>query len=334
MDFRFAFRRYSLGFTRPVRTSAGTWAARQGVYVRLERPDGSVGYGEAAPVPFFGGESTEEIEVACRAFGDHVSLDALSQVPKGLGSLRFALGCAVGGAPGSQRHTSLGVAALLPAGRAALVDAPSKAEAGFRVFKWKVGIGAADDEMAILDDLLGRLPAGSMVRLDANGAWDRRTAGKWLAYSSDRPVEYVEQPLAPDSRGIEDSLTGLAADYPVPMALDESIAREGDAERWLDLGWRGFFVIKPSLTGNADKAFSRLSAAHAKVVFSSALETGMGAQAALRLAFAWPGKLPALGFGVWPLFTDPAFDGPPAAPFIRLEDVDRISPEALWNAAS
>jgi O-succinylbenzoate synthase len=42
----------------------------------------------------------------------------------------------------------------------------------------------------------------------------------------------------------------------------------------------------------------------------------------------------ALGFGVWPLFSDPTFDGPAAAPFIRVEDVDRIDPEALWNAAS
>jgi O-succinylbenzoate synthase len=333
MDFRFAFRRYSLAFRKPVRTSAGTWAERDGVYVRLERPGGTMGYGEAAPVPLFGGESTEEIETACRSMGDKVNAEAVAQVPANLGTLRFALGSALGRAPQAPSHGSLGVAALLPAGRAALEDAPPKAEAGFRVFKWKVGVGAADDEMAILDDLLGRLPGGSTVRLDANGAWDRRMAGKWMAHSSDRPIEFVEQPLARDSRGIEDSLFGLAADYPVPIALDESVAGEGDVERWLELGWQGYFIIKPSLMGNAEGTLARLSAAHAKVVFSSALETGIGAQASLRLAFAWPGKLPALGFGVWPLFGDPAFDGPAAAPFIRAEDVDRISPEALWNAA-
>jgi O-succinylbenzoate synthase len=334
MEFRFAFRRYSLAFRKPVRTSAGTWSAREGVYVRLERPDGAVGFGEAAPVPAFGRESVDEIEVACRAFGDRVGSDIIAQVPANLCTLQNALGSAVGGVSDAPRHTSLGVAALLPAGRSALDDAPPKAEAGFRVFKWKVGVGAPDDEMAILDDLLGSLPGGSTVRLDANGAWDRRTAGKWLAYSSDRPIEFVEQPLAPDSRGIEDSLSGLAGDYPVPIALDESIAGEGDISHWLDLGWRGYFVIKPSLLGNSHGALARLSGAHARIVFSSALETGMGAQAALRVAFAWPAKLPALGFGVWPLFSDPAFDGPAAAPFIRIEDVDRISPEALWNAAS
>jgi O-succinylbenzoate synthase len=334
MDFPFAFRRYSLAFRQPVRTSGGSWAPREGVYVRVERPGGTVGFGEAAPIPLFGRESADEIEAACRALGDRIGTDAVSQVPENLGTLRNAVSCALAGAPGAPRHNSLGVAALLPAGRGALDDAPPKADAGFRVFKWKVGVGAADDEMAILDDLLGALPGGSKVRLDANGAWDRRTAGKWMAFSSDRPVEFVEQPLAPGSKGIEDSLSGLGADYPVPIALDESISGNGDVSRWLDLGWRGYFVIKPSLLGDPDAAVARLIAARAKVVFSSALETAMGAQASLRLAFAWPGKVSALGFGVWPLFSDARFDGPAAAPFIRIGDVDRINPETLWNAAS
>jgi len=32
------------------------------------------------------------------------------------------------------------------------------------------------------------------------------------------------------------------------------------------------------------------------------------------------------------LFSDARFDGPVAAPFIHAADVDRIEPEALWNA--
>jgi len=323
-----------MAFRRPVRTSAGTWTEREGVFVRTERPDGTVGYGEAAPVPSFGRESVGEVEAACRSLGDRIGGDAIAGLPESLCTLRNALACAVGGDPWVARQSSLGVAALLPAGSAALDDAPPKADAGFRVFKWKVGVGAADDEMAILDDLFGALPGGSSIRLDANGAWDRRTAGRWLAYSSDRPVEFVEQPLAPDSRGIEDSLSGLASDYPVAIALDESVANEVDVGRWLERGWPGYFVIKPSLMGDVQGALSRLAAADAKVVFSSALETGIGAQAGLRAAFAWDGELPAVGFGVWPLFSDPGFDGPAAVPFLRIADVDRINPEEIWNAAS
>ena len=334
MDFRLDFRRYRLEFRHPVRTSRGAWTEREGLFVRLERPDGTVGYGEAAPVPLFGRETVGEAEALCRSLGDRVGEQVLAQVPGNLSTLRNALGCALGGAAGAPRHRSLGVAALLPSGRAALEDAPPKADAGFRTFKWKVGVGAADDERAMLDDLIGALPPGSRVRLDANGAWDRKTAERWLGCASERPVEFVEQPVAPESKGADDTLLGLAADYPVPIALDESIADEGDIVRWLGLGWRGYFIVKPSLMGDVQGALGKLAAAHARVVFSSALETAMGAQAALRLAFAWPGKMSALGFGVWPLFADSRFDGPGAAPFIRIEDVDRINPEDLWNALS
>jgi O-succinylbenzoate synthase len=45
------------------------------------------------------------------------------------------------------------------------------------------------------------------------------------------------------------------------------------------------WVVKPSLLGGA--ALARLRAADADVVFSSALETAVGARAALRVAFAW-----------------------------------------------
>jgi O-succinylbenzoate synthase len=333
MDFRFEFRRYSLAFRHPVRISRGTWPQREGLYVRLERPDGTVGIGEAAPVPSFGSDSLDDSESACRSLGSRVDDRSLALVSPRLCALRNAFACAAGSFTDAPVHRSLAVAALLSAGRAALAEAPVKADAGFRVFKWKVGVGAADDERSMLDDLIGSLPSGSRLRLDANGAWDRRAAQQWLGHAADRPIEFVEQPIAADSKGAQDSLLGLAGDYPVPIALDESIVDEGDVGRWLDAGWPGYFVIKPSLMGDVRAAIGKLALAGAPVVFSSALETAVGAQAALRLAFAWPGKVSALGFGVWPLFSDPAFDGPHATPFLRIEDVGRIDPEALWNAA-
>lgn len=334
MDFRLSFRRYSLPFGTTVWTSRGPWKVREGLYVRLERPDGTFGLGEAAPIPSFGTETVDEAEAGCRSIGDRLDDRALSRVPRNLRTLRNALACAMGSGGAAPRHASLGVAALLPAGRAALAAVHPKVHAGFRVFKWKVGIGAADDEMAILDDLLGAIPPGSMVRLDANGAWNRRTAERWLGHASERPVEFVEQPVDPGAKGAEDCLAGLAADYPAPIALDESISCDEDVGRWLGRGWRGYFVIKPALMGEVRSVLGTLAAADARVVFSSALETAVGAQAALRLAFSWPGRVSALGFGVWPLFSDPRFDGPAAGPFLRIEDVDRINPEALWNAAS
>jgi O-succinylbenzoate synthase len=346
MNYRLDFRRYRLPFRSVVRTAHGPWAEREGVVVRLETAAGGVGYGEAAPIPWFGSETVDEIEGACRELGEGVDDARLDALPARLGCLKNALAVARGG-DGAQeaKHASLGVAALLSAGRAALTQIGPKAEAGFRVFKWKVGVGDIADELGMLDDVCASLPDGAKLRLDANGAWDRRQAERWLERCADRTVEFVEQPIfsnspsfakasegAAISRKIDDLLLGLAADFPTPLALDESLNGAGEVERWLGLGWRGVFVIKPALLGDVAGTLAHLEKAKAAVVFSSALETRMGTRAALRAAFNWPGESKALGFGVWPLFADSRFDGPYGGPFLHAEDVERINPEAIWTA--
>lgn len=353
MRLRFQFRRYRLPFRSPVRTAHGLWAEREGVIVRLEDAAGNVGWGEAAPIPDFGTEKVDEVAAACGGFGEWTTAAELGVVPEKLGCLRHALTAALaelgrgsvaeGGTPAADaKRAYVAVAALLPAGRAALVQIPGRVEMGFRVFKWKVGVGDLADELSLLDDVCAALPSGAKLRLDANGAWERRHAERWLERCADRPVEFVEQPCAAAARRTlagaaswtkaDDLLLGLSGNFPTPLALDESVVGEGDVERWLGAGWPGIFVIKPSLLADVAGALARLEKARAPVVFSSALETAVGARTALRTALAWPGEPRAAGFGVWPLFADGRCNGPMAAPFIRAEDVAHLDPEAVWSA--
>lgn len=349
MRYRFQFRPYRLPFRQAVRTAHGLWTQREGVVVRLENlgADGGVGWGEAAPIPWFGTETAAAVEACCREIGEVCDAARLDAVPAGFGCLRHALAVArneIDRSLGSAGATGtmpdyFGVAGLLPAGRAALERVPPLLEAGFRVFKWKVGVGDAADELALLDDVCAALPTGARLRLDANGAWDRRRAERWLERCADAPVEFVEQPCAAaDSPALrrreEDLLLGLAGDFPTPIALDESVAGDGDVERWLGAGWPGVYVIKPSLLAAPVATLACLERAQAAVVFSSALETAIGARAALRLAFGWKGERRALGFGVWPLFVDRRCDGPAAVPFVRAADLAHLDPEAVWNALS
>jgi O-succinylbenzoate synthase len=353
VQYRFQFHRYRLPFRATVRTAHGAWSEREGVIVRLEDEHGAIGFGEAAVIPWFGTETADEAEAACRELGATVDDARLDAVPVRLRCLKNALAAAR--SEGARRFSPpsiaervkgraeaspyLSVAALLPAGRPVLAAIAPKAEMGFRVFKWKVGVGDLADELALLDDVCAAMPSGAKLRLDANGAWDRRKAERWLERCAERPVEFVEQPaFAPAADGAarqrqaDDLLRGLAESFPTPLALDESITGDDDIERWLGAGWRGVWIVKPSLLADVEGALEKLSRAKAAVVFSSALETAIGARAALQWALAWPGERRALGFGVWPLFADARFDGPHAAPFLRAEDVDRISAEAGWNA--
>lgn len=342
MTHRVDYRRYALPFRAPVRTAHGVWSVREGLLIRAVTADGRVGYGEAAPIPGFGRETVDAAEVVLQTLGGEWTPERAAGIPGEFGALRHALHAATEPSAPTGAREHLPVAALLPAGRAVLERIDALAEAGFRTFKWKVGVLDAADEWAILDDLLARLPEGARLRLDANGAWDRRGAERWLSRCAERPVEYVEQPVAADLPQAEDWLHGLAEDYPTPIALDESLVGGDDLERWLGGGWRGVYVLKPSLLANPAGAVASLAAAKAAVVFSSALETAVGARHALQLALAWPGetdptgrpRVRALGFGVWPLFADPRMDGPALAPFVRRRDVEALNPEAVWTALS
>jgi O-succinylbenzoate synthase len=348
MRLRFQFRRYRLPFRTVVRTAHGPWPEREGLCVRIqdvsEAGSGRVGFGEAAPIPWFGTETIDEDEAAAAAIAEWIERPILEEIPARCACLRHAVNSALAelrGDSADSGNAHLGVAALLPAGPGALTVIASRAELGFRVFKWKVGVGDLGDELALFDDVCAALPPGGKLRLDANGAWDRRAAERWLERCAERPVEFVEQPcFAGPSESVrtrargDDTLLGLAEDFPTPLALDESLVCEEDLERWLGAGWRGVFVVKPALFADPRAALDRLQQAKAEVVFSSALETALGARTALRLAFQWPGTPRALGFGVWPLFSDSRFDGGYAAPFVHRADVDRIDAEAIWTALS
>ncbi len=345
MVYRFGHKPYRLPLRAPLRTAHGTWTEREGIIVRLEDETGRVGFGEIAPLPWFGTETLAEAEEICRKFGAAVDREVLDAVPVRFGCVRFALACARAEvervdpnaltqpkrAEVSAFHpaTRLPVAALLPAGREALTALPVKIEAGFLAFKWKVGVGTVDDELGIFDDLLAALPAYATVRLDANGAWDRRQAAKWLVRCAERPVEFVEQPVQP---GDEATLLGLAADYPVKLALDESVTGLAAARRWQGLGWPGVFVIKPALAGPLDETAAWVATTEADVVLSSAIETALGRAAILHAALLRPLTKRALGFGVGEIFGDRRWDGPFLGAVLDASWGKAVNPEEIWTA--
>ncbi len=352
MVYRFSHKAYRLPLRTPLRTAHGLWAEREGLIVRLEDETGRVGFGEIAPIPSFGTETLAETRELCGKFSDKVADEVLDGVAERFGCVRFAFAQAQAEverglrtrfrepsegktrpeAAFHQPKSRVPLTALLPAGKVALEVLAARLESGWLSFKWKVGVGDLDAELGLLDEVMTLLPAYAKLRLDANGAWTRRQAEKWLARCADRPVEFVEQPVAPDD---VDSLMGLAQDYPVKIALDESIVRLAEAREWQARGWPGVFVLKPALAGPLDELAEWAAKTKADVVLSSAIETALGRAVILKFALTHPELVKrSPGFGVGEVFGDRRWDGPIMGPVLDDGCFSTFNPEELWNALS
>ena len=166
----FAFRLPS-----PLQTAAGAVAAKRGWLLRLQGPDGGLGWGEAAPLD--PGE-TSAVAAALEGLGPDLERNDLERrLPALPPSLAFALGGALAEIEGEVGAAAGGWLAappsawLLPTGEAMLdgLERRLAAAEGTPTFKWKVAAAADGLERRLLEVLLERLPAHGRLRLDANG---------------------------------------------------------------------------------------------------------------------------------------------------------------------
>ena len=176
-----AYRPYQRHFRQPLRTAHGPWSVREGVILRLVDDTGHVGYGEIAPIPWFGTETLAEALTFCQSLGanfwqNRTTLTA-SDIPPNLPATQFGIATAWANLQASQTSPppplSLSpppsICALLPTGKAALTTWPPLWEQGFRTFKWKIGVADIAQECRWLEDLIAQLPPQARLRLDANG---------------------------------------------------------------------------------------------------------------------------------------------------------------------
>lgn len=93
---------------------------------------------------------------------------------------------------------------------------------------YKVKVGTADD-LAIVKTL--RDKTASVLRVDANAAWDVETALKLIPRLKELGVEFVEQPLAKDNW---EGMKILYDKSALPLFADESCVYENDIEKCKD----------------------------------------------------------------------------------------------------
>ncbi|HCF28364.1 MAG TPA: o-succinylbenzoate synthase [Cyanobacteria bacterium UBA11049] len=308
---KFQFRPYRRRFKPPLQTNHGIWDVREGIILRLGDEIGRVGYGEIAPISWFGSETIEQALDFCRQLPNEITQETIFSISDRLPACQFGFESAwedlkaleaQGKNPQATRNPPLSYAGLLPAGEVALHAWQKLWDRGYRTFKWKIGVYPIAVELRIFDLLTQALPA-AFLRLDANGGLSYDDANLWL-YSCDRiwanaklpvEIEFIEQPLPIEQF---DRMQELSSCYATAIALDESVATLAQLKACYQQGWRGIFVIKPSIAGSPKRLRQFFQANKIDVVFSSVFETAIGRQAALKLAAELSHNHRAVGFGV------------------------------------
>jgi len=89
MFYQFEFRTYQRKFKRPLRTSHGIWDTRSGIILRLVGENNRIGWGEIAPLSWFGSESFEQALDFCHQLPANLSSEMIFAISAELPACQF-----------------------------------------------------------------------------------------------------------------------------------------------------------------------------------------------------------------------------------------------------
>ncbi|MEH2262258.1 o-succinylbenzoate synthase [Nostoc sp.] len=324
MTYIFKFRPYQRRFVRSLTTNHGTWDIREGIILRLTDESGKVGWGEIAPISWFGSETLEQALDFCRQLPGEITDEIIFSIPDELPACQFGFESACGSEFFSMPNAPCPMTAvaplgetprphcllhaqsfsgLLPSGEAALNQWETLWQQGYRTFKWKIGVDAIANELKIFESLIRTLPASTKLRLDANGGLTYEEANLWLRTCDNLKanpelpleIEFIEQPLPVEQF---QQMLKLSTSYETAIALDESVATLRQLVACYQQGWRGIFVIKPGIVGSPSCLRKFCHQYKIDTVFSSVFETAIARFAALKIAAELSRNNRAVGFGI------------------------------------
>ncbi|MEG3842792.1 o-succinylbenzoate synthase [Microcoleus sp. herbarium14] len=89
MPYKFEFRTYKRKFKRPLQTSHGIWDIREGIILRLVGENGLIGWGEIAPLSWFGSESFDQALDFCSSLSGNISSEMIFAISAELPACQF-----------------------------------------------------------------------------------------------------------------------------------------------------------------------------------------------------------------------------------------------------
>lgn len=281
---------------------------RTHVVVRLEA-DGVVGWGEASPLHWFTGETTETVATVLRdrwlplVVGTPVhhveavlatlaadlpyNSSSMAAVDMALHDLRArAVGLPLYELLGG--HGAETLRRTFPLGIGAAEDTVQEAQrwvsTGYTTLKMKIGFPVEDSvrRVAAVREAVGD---AVRIRVDANAAYDLASARTAVNLLEPLGIELVEQPLpADDFRGWRE----LRAATSLPLMADESLRTPAHALQLVSDRVVDFLLIKLIKTGGIRRAMKIAAIAEAagvECIVSTPFDTEIGAAAAMHTAF-------------------------------------------------
>lgn len=279
---RLLVRRLRLPLRTPLTTAIG--AIRERTVWLVAAQDGEhTGWGEAAPLPGFGGEAPERCELALERAAAH-ACEPPADAPCARAALHGALADLAARKAGKPLAGSAGTVHL---NALATSDRDAAAMTGAAVIKLK-SCGDPVADAARLRSLHSHLPL-ARFRLDANASWERSGAHAFARLAG-HLVDYVEQPLAVDDYAGCAELRGAG----LRIALDESVRGPAELARAIACQACDVVVLKANWLGGATvvAGMVRMAAGAVQVVLSSALGSAVermhAAHLALQLGLSGP----------------------------------------------
>jgi O-succinylbenzoate synthase len=89
MLYQFEFRTYQRKFKRPLRTSHGIWDIRSGIILRIVGENNRIGWGEIAPLSWFGSETFEQALDFCHQLPANLSSEMIFAISAELPACQF-----------------------------------------------------------------------------------------------------------------------------------------------------------------------------------------------------------------------------------------------------
>jgi L-alanine-DL-glutamate epimerase-like enolase superfamily enzyme len=248
----------SLPMKKPVQMAGETVARADNLLVRVEAEDGVVGWGEAASAPTMTGETIASMMAAVAHMtpslrghsaddfaGVSATMDGQMYGNSGAkAAIEIALHDLVGHATGRPVYTLLGekqrsrmpVLTVIGSEDAAsdLREAEARWNAGYRVFKIKVGLGSAASDAARTRSVCKFLKdhgEDCLVSADANQGFGVDDALHYVRAVADCGLDFFEQPV--DAHALN-AMARVAAATGVPIGADEGIHSRDDIERHHD----------------------------------------------------------------------------------------------------